>query len=72
MASSILRISQIIVSILLIVFILLQKRGATLGSAFGGAGATYFKRRGFENFLFWGTVILAVVFVCISVLNLVF
>ena len=37
----ILNISQLAVSILLIIFILLQQRGAGLGGIFGGEGGVY-------------------------------
>mgnify|MGYP000573480875 CR=1 FL=1 len=62
---------QIIVSILLILFILLQKRGTALGSLFGEGGFSYFKRRGIEKILFWGTCILAFLFTLFALLNLI-
>lgn len=62
---------QIIIPCLLIVFILLQQRGTALGSAFGQEGGSYFKKRGMEKTIFWTTVILAVLFIGISLLNLV-
>ena len=67
----ILFILQIVVSILLILFILLQQRGTALGSAFGGEGGFYLTKRGIEKKIFWGTVVLAVLFLAISLLNLV-
>ena len=66
----VLQISQIVISILLITFILLQQRGAALGSAFGGSGGSYFKKRGLEKNFFWATIILAVLFVVNGILNL--
>ena len=66
----ILQISQIIISILLISFILLQQRGAALGSAFGGTGSSYFKKRGLEKRIFWATVVLAALFIVNGILNL--
>lgn len=66
MTSTILTISQIIVSLLLITSILLQKRGAAVGSAFGGDGAVYFKRRGAEKKLFIATIILSFLFLALS------
>ncbi len=63
-------IVQIIVSVLLIVLILLQQRGTALGSAFGGGGEVYATRRGMQKKIFWGTVILAVLFVGLNILNL--
>jgi len=67
---NILQISQIVISILLITGILLQQRGAALGSAFGGSGGSYFKKRGLEKNLFWATIILAILFVINGILNL--
>lgn len=67
---NILQISQIIISILLIAFILLQQRGAALGEAFGGGGGSYFKKRGLEKNFFWATVVLTVLFVVNGILNL--
>ncbi|MCK5084203.1 MAG: preprotein translocase subunit SecG [Candidatus Pacebacteria bacterium] len=53
---------QIIVSILLIIAILLQNRGAGLSETFGGSGNVYQTKRGFDKFLFIATVILAILF----------
>ena len=50
-------------AILMIVAILLQNRGATLGAGFGGSSELYTTRRGFDKNLFEVTVVLAVVFV---------
>uniref|UniRef100_A0A7C5UU97 Protein-export membrane protein SecG n=1 Tax=candidate division CPR3 bacterium TaxID=2268181 RepID=A0A7C5UU97_UNCC3 len=67
-----LSVVQIIVSILLILFILLQQRGAGLSITFGGIGGGefYHSRRGIEKFLFYGTIILAMVLVVSSLLIL--
>lgn len=55
---------QLVLSILLIAGILLQRSEAGLGSAFGadGMNSTRFTRRGFEKFLFNGTIIIAILF----------
>ncbi len=50
-------------SILMILAILLQQRGASLGAGFGGSGELYTTRRGFDKNLFDVTVFLAVAFV---------
>ncbi len=50
-------------AILMIIAILLQNRGATLGAGFGGSSELYTTRRGFDKNLFEVTVVLAVVFV---------
>lgn len=56
--------AQIILSILLIVCILLQRSEAGLGAAFGadGMNMTRYARRGFEKFLFIGTIVIAALF----------
>ncbi len=64
-------LSQILVSIFLIVSILLQKRGTALGSVFGGGGTSYFTRRGLEKKIFWATCIFGALFIILSLLNLI-
>ncbi len=54
---------------LLIVLILLQQRGASLGAGSGSSGELYTTRRGLEKSLFVTTVICAVIFV-LSILGL--
>lgn len=68
---SFLLVAQIIVSTLLIGAILIQSRGAGLGSAFGGQAKSYHSRRGFEKMLFKATVVLAVVFLFLSLVALI-
>jgi preprotein translocase subunit SecG len=65
--NSILAIGQIIVSIGLMAAILLQARGAGLGSAFGGDSSVYRSRRGIEKTLFQFTIVLTVLFVVFSI-----
>ncbi len=60
---SILQIVMIGSAVLMIVSILLQQRGATLGAGFGSSGELYTTRRGVDKNLFEVTIILAVVFV---------
>jgi len=68
---NILTISQIIISIGLIVTILLQQRGAGGAGIFGGGGgASYYTKRGFEKILFTSSIILAGLFLISSFLNL--
>jgi protein translocase SecG subunit len=57
-------IFQAVVSILLIISILLQNRGAGLGETFGGSSgnASYQTKRGFDKFLFRATIILGIIF----------
>jgi len=61
------KIAQVVVALLLMVAILLQNRGAGLGGAFGGTGGgIYLTKRGLEKKLFVVTIILAVVFILLS------
>lgn len=47
----------------MMVAILLQQRGASLGAGFGSSGELYTTRRGFDKSLFETTIVLAVIFV---------
>jgi len=70
--SNLLPISQMIVAILLIGSILLQQRGSSLGSAFGGgSGGFYSTRRGLEKKIFAATIILGAIFVVLALFNLI-
>jgi len=62
---------QIIVAVFLIVFILLQQQGTTLGGAFGGESVVYHSRRGIEKILFLGTIFLGLVFIILALINVV-
>jgi preprotein translocase subunit SecG len=66
------RVVQIILCVAVIVFILLQVRGAGLGSAFGGssAGSVFKTRRGVERLVFNITIVFVVLFALISLLSL--
>ncbi len=50
-------------AILMVLAILLQQRGSTLGAGFGSSGELYTTRRGFDKNLFDATIVLAVIFV---------
>lgn len=67
---TLLDLAQILVSILLIIAILVQQRGGGLSGVFGGEGSVYSTRRGIEKNIFIATVILAVLFIGISILRL--
>lgn len=67
----VIKIIQIIVSILLIASILLQNRESGLSGAFGGGGSNvYMTKRGADKFLFTSTIILAIIFFSISLIAL--
>ena len=59
-------VAQIIISVALILSVLLQARGASLGSVFGGTGAVFKTRRGIDKLLFNATIIFAILFVILS------
>ena len=67
--TNILNIIQIVSAVLLILAVLAQHRGTTLGGAFGGETSVFSSRRGPEKFLFIVTIILAVTFVVTAVIN---
>lgn len=48
---------------LIVVLILLQQRGASLGAGFGGSGELYTTRRGLDKSLFVTTIVFSVIFV---------
>ena len=50
-------------ALLLIIVILLQNQGGSLGAGFGGESSFYRSKRGAERVLFVVTIVLAVVFV---------
>jgi preprotein translocase subunit SecG len=62
---------QIFIAVLLITAILMQARGAGLGEAWGGSSDFFTSRRGMEKIIFLTTVILAILFLLISIINLV-
>ncbi len=66
-----LNLALVVVSIALIVVILLQSRGAGLGSLSGGdySGSGFHVRRGIERLLFNVTIALSVIFFVLAVVN---
>ncbi|MDH4330012.1 MAG: preprotein translocase subunit SecG [Candidatus Moranbacteria bacterium] len=67
-----LNLVHVIVSALLIVSILLQSRGSGLSTVFGGGMGGYHTKRGFERFLFYSSITLAVLFVGLAIVNVIF
>lgn len=67
---NVLLILNIVFSVLIVVFILIQGRGAGLGSAWGGGGEMFQTRRGMEKVILWLTTIFIVIFLIVSLINL--
>ena len=65
----IINIAEVVISILLIVSILLQNRGAGLGGTFGGSFGGYYTKRGFEKFLVSASVLLSGLFIILAAVN---
>lgn len=63
---------QIVLSVLLVVAILLQRTGASLGGAFGADNFSsgFHTRRGLEKTLFYATIVLVVLFALSALINL--
>lgn len=61
-----LNIVQIVISVVLVMVILLQVKGGGIGGIFGQADTVYRTKRGVEKWLFWATIILAIVFVILA------
>lgn len=61
--NAIIQIVMIGSAVLMVIAILLQQRGATLGAGFGSSGELYTTRRGVDKNLFEVTIVLAVIFV---------
>lgn len=59
---------QIVLSVALVVCVVLQRTGASMGGAFGGDNfsATYHTRRGSEKVLFYATVICGTLLAALS------
>ena len=63
--------AQVLASIGVIAAVFLQSRGAGLGATFGGDSTVYRSRRGVEKRLFQFTILLALIFVGISMFTFV-
>lgn len=70
MIGNILNVSQMIVSILLVIAILLQTPEGGLSPVLGGGGEMYRSRRNVEKFLLIATIVLAVILAILSLLLL--
>ena len=67
-----LNIALIIISVLLILSVILQSKGAGLGGLTGAdAGSVFTARRGVERTLFWTNIVLSVVFFALVITVLI-
>lgn len=65
-------IALIIISVLLILSVILQSKGAGLGGLSGAdAGSVFTARRGVERTLFWITIVLSVLFFALTIALLI-
>jgi protein translocase SecG subunit len=64
-------IAEIIVSVLLVISILMQNRGAGLSGTFGGSFGGYYTKRGFEKFLVAFSIILSFLFITLAIASFV-
>jgi len=63
-------VAQIILSLALILAVLLQVKGGGLGGIFGQPDTVFRTKRGVEKTLFQLTIVLAILFIIISILAL--
>ena len=63
------QIAQMVLGVALTIAILLQARGAGLGSVFGGTGTVFKTRRGIDRLLFRITIVFVVAFCVSSILT---
>jgi len=63
-------IISVIAAVLMIMTILLQSQGASLGQAFGGESNAYRSKRGAELLLYNATIVLAIIFVLSLLLSI--
>ena len=73
LVAQILPYAQIILSVVLISAILLQQTGAGVGGALGGGdtGTFHSTRRGFEKFLFYLSIVCAILFALFALLSII-
>ena len=67
-----LAIAQLLIAIALIVVIMFQLHGGGMGGIFGQSDSVYRTRRGIEKSLFILTIVLAVVFVLVAIISVLY
>ncbi len=68
---TILLLVQIIISALLIIVILMQAKGSGISTVFGGQGGFYRSKRGIEKLFVVFTIILAFLFLVLSIVQVI-
>jgi preprotein translocase subunit SecG len=68
--NTILFYTQIAVSIVLIILIAIQQRGAALGAGFGGGGEIYSTKRGAQKKIYYATIAVVTLLLVLGVLNI--
>jgi len=71
MFSKVLDILQVVLSVILIIAVLIQQKGSGLGAAFGGSSNIYSTKRGIDKTLFQITIAVSILFLAISIVNLI-
>ena len=66
-----LQVVTVVSAVLMVILILLQQRGASLGAGFGSSGELYTTRRGLDKSLFEVTLVMATIFVLSILVGLV-
>lgn len=62
---------QIFLAILMVILVLIQQTDSDAGGSFGGGGAsTWHTRRGAEKFIFYFTILIAILFVASVIVDL--
>ncbi|MDQ3008260.1 MAG: preprotein translocase subunit SecG [bacterium] len=62
---------QVILAVFITTTILLQAKGSSLGTTWGGGGETYHTRRGIEKAIFYASIIAVALFILNSIALLV-
>ncbi len=72
--STALQVAQIVIAITLILVVVLQMRGSNVPGVFGGSdsASVFSTRRGLEKTLFQATIVLAIIFVLVSIASVKF
>ncbi|HBA45558.1 preprotein translocase subunit SecG [Candidatus Nomurabacteria bacterium RIFCSPLOWO2_02_40_28] len=73
LVAKVLPYAEIIVSVILVLAIMLQQSGASVGGALGGddSGTFAHTRRGFERFLFYLSLVCAILFALFAFLSII-